>query len=106
MTFQDLVKKLKSIGIDEKFYSFNSLEPDKLIIKCYHGIWEVFYHDERGSIHDEIRFTSENKACDYIFNYFENSSMSIPRKKKMQKRKEKHESKKPINTPDVIILDK
>lgn len=105
MNKKELTEELARIGIDHRFYSLDgSLEPDRIIMKNYHGIWEVFYFDERGNIHKEKKFSSEDEACRYIYDYFLDSPASIPGKKKMDEKVSKLKTKSPIKTPDVIEL--
>ncbi len=105
MNKKELIEELAKIGIDQRFYSLDgSLEPDRIIMKNYHGIWEVFYFDERGNIHKEEKFISEDAACRYIYEYFLDSPSSIPGRKKMNEKLSKMKIKKPLKTPDVIEL--
>jgi hypothetical protein len=106
MNKKELIIKLKEIGIDKNHYSLDSnLEPSKVILKHYHGVWEFFVCDERCNEYDNKKFFSEAEACEYLYKYFEDSPSSVPGKKKAQERQKKYKPKKPINTPDVIILD-
>jgi hypothetical protein len=107
MNKEELIMKLKKIGIDENYYSLDSgLEDSKVILKHNHGIWEFFVCDERCNQYDNKKFFSEEEAYEHVYQYFKESPASITGKKKMQERKEKYKPKKPINTSDVIILDK
>ena len=50
---------------------YEGLKPGALILQQYHGIWEVFYYDERGNSGIGEIFHSEEKALDYLWQKIE-----------------------------------
>lgn len=87
MNKQELVEELKKIGIDNRYYSLDGSLSDGIVMKNYHGIWEVFYF-ERGKFYNETKFYSEDEACKYVYKIFEDSPESIPGRKKCKKKEE------------------
>ena len=71
MNKSELKEKLDLLGINENFYSLSgALLPDRVILYNSYDEWLVLYFDERGNRNDEQTFSSENEACQYIYNKF------------------------------------
>lgn len=59
---------IKTLPISESYYSLNGeLKSDSLILDRFQNKWKVYYFSERGSIHDERIFETEDDACYYIY---------------------------------------
>lgn len=71
MTLTELQIKLIDLDISPGSYSLQGdLESDRIIVRAEHGIWKVFYFDERGNRNEGQDFDSESKACEYVYEYF------------------------------------
>jgi hypothetical protein len=71
MNKKSLKKSLDNLKVNPAFYSLEGeLLPDRLILNKNYIIWEVFYFDERGNINNLKKFTEEEEACLYIYDYF------------------------------------
>ena len=71
MDRNELKHKLDDLSVFPGFYSLGGdLLPDRIVLFNNYGVWEVFYFDERGNKENEITFSSENEACEYIHEYF------------------------------------
>jgi hypothetical protein len=67
----ELKRNLDLLNVDPKQYSLTGeLNLDAIILFQNYSKWEVFYLDERGKKNGEKIFTSENDACEYIYNKF------------------------------------
>lgn len=71
MKIEELEKELNRLKVKKNEYSLNGeLKPDAIILFSNYSKWEVFYLDERGGRNDEYFFTSEDEACQYIYDLF------------------------------------
>lgn len=72
MNIKELEQALSNMHVPVEFYSLNGdILPDRIVLLKNYFKWEVFYFDERGNRDQEKIFSSEEEACDYIFQYFE-----------------------------------
>jgi hypothetical protein len=80
MNRNELKCKLDKLNVFTGFYSLEGeLLPDRIVLFHNYDIWEVFYFDERGNRDNEKVFLSENEACEYIFEHF-NQQKAIEKK--------------------------
>lgn len=71
MNRKDLKQKLDELNIYEGFYSLDgTLLPDRMVLYQSYNDWVVFYFDERGNRERTITFSSEQEACQYLYEYF------------------------------------
>ena len=71
MNRNELKYKLDKLNVFTGFYSLEGdLLPDRIVLFHNYYIWEVFYFDERGNRDNEKVFSSENEACEYIYEHF------------------------------------
>ena len=64
----ELKQKLNTLGIKQSNYVLGSFWDDKFSIIQNENKWEVFF-SERGNKNDLKIFETEQKACEYFFNY-------------------------------------
>ena len=63
--WKDLIKNLPISGT---YYSLDGKQkPDCLILDKSQNKWKVYYFSERGSVHNEQFFETEEDACQYIY---------------------------------------
>ena len=73
MDKNELKYKLNKLNVVESFYSLDGqLLPDRIVLFQNYNIWDVFYFDERGNRDNERTFSTENEACNYIYEHFKN----------------------------------
>ena len=71
MNKKELKKKLDELNIYPRFYSLEgTLLPDRMVLYHSYNDWIVFYFDERGNRNQEITFSSEQEACQYLYEHF------------------------------------
>ncbi len=71
MNREQLIIKLNEIKVKATQYSlYGDLLPDRIVLYNSYNDWVVFYLDERGNRRDQITFSSENEACNYIYEEF------------------------------------
>jgi len=71
MNKSELKAQLDKLGVNTDFYSLEGeLLPDRIVLCQNYHRWEVFYFDERGNRDSEKVFSSEEEACEYIYDYF------------------------------------
>lgn len=71
MNKNELEYKLNLLEVRPSSYALEGeLLPDRIVLyNSYHN-WEVFYLDERGGRNDVKVFSSEDEACQYIYEIF------------------------------------
>ncbi len=75
MNREELKYELIKLNVNKSYYSLDGeLNPDSIVLYENYKIWEVFYFDEKGDRNDCKFFTSEDLACEYIYNLFVSSS--------------------------------
>ena len=71
MNTHALKLKLDLLAIAPTSYSLNGdLKLDCIVLFYNYSEWNLFYLDEKGFRYDEITFTSESDACEYMYNIF------------------------------------
>lgn len=72
MTMQELIIRLKNVGIPDDSYSLTGGMPnDRYCIEEVFGKWQVYY-SERGKKYQEKYFTSEEEACEFLYSILAN----------------------------------
>ena len=68
MDRKELKQKLDELGVNENYYSLQGeLLPDRTVLYHSYHEWQVFYFDERGNKDRLEVFSTENEACQYIY---------------------------------------
>jgi len=71
MDKKELKIQLDKLNVFSGYYSLEGeLLPDRIVLNHNYNKWEVFYFDERGNRDNEMVFTSERDACNYILKHF------------------------------------
>lgn len=69
-----LKKKLRNLGIDDREYAFNDIsQADSTVLYRNGKQYQIIYVDDRGGQTIIASFTSETKACNFMFGYFQKS---------------------------------
>lgn len=72
MNRKTLESRLNDLGVNPRFYSLDgSLLIAGIVLQESYGKWTVFDLDERGNKSDERTFASEDAACQYLYELFE-----------------------------------
>ncbi len=76
MKTADLKQKLQEIGISKNEYNLDGeLQDNSIILWKNHHQWQVIMY-ERGNQNEIGSFSSEDEACEYIYNFFLKSVQS------------------------------
>ena len=71
MNREELLIRLDELKVKATQYSlYGDLLPDRIVLYNSYNDWIVFYLDERGNRNDQKTFSSENEACNYIYEEF------------------------------------
>ena len=68
MTRDELVAKLKSIGVHESSYSIGQMRKSECVCLVQEGAWWKVYYVERDCPKELAEFADESDANDYVFN--------------------------------------
>ena len=71
MTLQELEVKIKILNAGQRYFVLNDPNGISIYILKYNkkkGLWDYYFEDERGGIHQFRTFQSEEEACDYVYN--------------------------------------
>ena len=70
MNTRDLKKLLRNLNVPSSYCSLNGIElPDRIILSKESGKWLVYYFSERGNRSSEKYFSTEDEACQYIYDH-------------------------------------
>ncbi len=76
MDLTTLKNKLRENKVPESWYSlYDGLKGNAWMLWEIHGMWEVYYMDERGGQMEDNRhlFISEETACDFLWEKMANA---------------------------------
>jgi len=67
---RELIKHLKLLKVPQNYCSLNGIElPDRIMLSRESGKWLVYYFSERGERSNERYFSTEDEACQYIYDH-------------------------------------
>ena len=68
MTKKELTQKLNQLNVSVNRYSIDSgMKADSLFLVNNHGLWQIYYIDERGGQNLLKQFIEEEDACNQLF---------------------------------------
>jgi hypothetical protein len=69
-----LTLELRRLGINSSEYAFNDISKTDCMVLCNSGVnYQIIYVDDRGIQKIIASFSTEEKACDYVLDYFKKS---------------------------------
>lgn len=70
MNKKELKKQLEILKAPKNYCSLNGIElPDRIILTKESGKWLVYYFSERGERSSEKYFSTEDEACQFIYDH-------------------------------------
>ncbi len=67
---RELKKHFKLLEVPKNYCSLNGVElPDRIILSGESEKWLVYYFSERGERSNERYFSTEDQACQYIYDH-------------------------------------